>query len=231
MRCQRDPEHEQLLNFINEVNGSKVLLSSRVRKTLEHNTNSKSSPVVTIELPNEEDAVKMLLSIAGLPTLRDAEAPPQARDLVRFCKFLPLSISIAGKLVADAGIGVDAAEWDGVVELMQESASDDKRSVEESVILASLNSIRGGQKENITHLFKSLALLPEDAVAPLPLLSLMYQATLYKDGSQPRPPSILSTRLWIKQLIDRSLVLGTVDRPALHGEFTPRPHCNSECQR
>jgi hypothetical protein len=162
----------------------------------------------------------MLLSIASLSTLEHGEAPPQARDLVRFCKFLPLSISIAGKLLADAGVGLDPAEWDGVMDLMQQSTSD-MRSVEESVILASLNSIRGAQKDNITHLFKSLALLPEDAVAPLPLISLMYEATPNKDGGTTKAPSIFSTRLLLKHLIDRSLVLGTVDRPALHGASIP----------
>jgi hypothetical protein len=137
----------------------------------------------------------MLLSIAGLQTTPEhGEIPPQALEMVRFCKFLPLSISIAGKLLADAGIGMDPAEWDGIVELMQQSVSeDDKRSVEESVILASLNNIRGGQKENITHLFKSLALLPEDAAAPLPLLSLMFEATPSKDGSTKKAPSIIAT--------------------------------------
>jgi hypothetical protein len=31
-----------------------------------------------------------------------------------------------------------------------------------------------------------------------------------------KPPSLLNVRRWLKVLIDRSLILGTVDRPSLH---------------
>ena len=87
-----DPEHEKLLNLINADNGSKVLLSSRIHGVVEGDS-PDASAIVTIQLPSEEDAIRMLASTAGLP--KEGALPKQARDLVKSCKLLPLSISIA----------------------------------------------------------------------------------------------------------------------------------------
>ncbi len=195
-----DPAHESMVNFIDVESGSKVLISSRVLNVLDGQ--SAESAIVNIELPTEEDAVRMLRSTAGLP--EDGDVPAQARELVKFCKFLPLSISIAGKLVADLGIGLESDDWEGIVEMMREEFADETRSVEESVIATSLNGIRGPHKDSVLHLFKSLALLGEDIVVPLPIVSMMYESIPRTDGSFMKRPTILMTRRWMKQLIDRS---------------------------
>eukprot|EP01043_Picozoa_sp_COSAG02_P053251 COSAG02_NODE_5854_length_3987_cov_169.941872_3_plen_401_part_00 len=203
-----DPEHEKWLNFVDEDSGAKVLLSSRNRQVIE---TGSSSAVVEIELPTEAEAVQMLLSTAGLSTSEDkaaaaaaaAEAvPPQAVELVQFCKLLPLSISIAGKVVKDLCLGLDAADWEGIVDMMKEE-SDDKRTVEQTVISASLNSIRGPLKESVLHLFKALAMMPEDAVVPLPIVAMLYESVAKPDGTHMKRPNMLSTRRLLKQLIDR----------------------------
>lgn len=198
-----DQEHEKMVNFINADNGSKVLLSSRVRGVVEGDS-PDASTILTIQLPSEEDAMRMLASTAELPA--EGTLPQQARDLVKFCKLLPLSISIAGKLVQDLGIGLNESDWDGIIDMMREEFSDEKRSVEESVIAASLNSIRGPLKESATHLFKSLALLPEDGVAPLPIVSMMCDSVARADGTFMKHSTMLTTRRLVKLLIDRSLV-------------------------
>ena len=211
-----DPDHEKLLNFVDEDSGAKVLLSSRVHQVIETGGSKSDSAIVTIELPTEDDAVRMLLSTAGLPV--DCDAPEEATELVRFCNLLPLSISITGKLVQDFGIGLEAKEWDGIVSEMKEAfaENDGARSVEESVIAASVNSIRGAQTQSVVHLFRCLALVPEDTVVPLEILAMMCESVPEAGGGYTKRPSVLSTRRWLKQLIDRSLVLGAVDCPALH---------------
>ena len=157
-----ETKHEDLLNFIDKACGSKVLISSRVREVLKGSGSISAAAqdtavIVDIELPSADAAVQMLLSVAGL-SMEGKPPPPQAHELVQFCKMLPLSISIAGKLVNDVGIE-EVGDWDGIVELMKEEFAG-QRTVEDSVIAASMKSIHGSQKKSITHLFKSLALLP-----------------------------------------------------------------------
>eukprot|EP01047_Picozoa_sp_COSAG01_P033033 COSAG01_NODE_2413_length_7745_cov_2.532304_7_plen_355_part_00 len=212
-----DASHEKLVNFIDEDCGAKVLLSSRVRgvlagskskstKNLEDDARMTES-IIDIGLPSEDDAIKMLLATADLSI--DGELPLEARELVRFCKMLPLTISIAGKLVKEVDIQ-EAADWEGVVEMMKDefAENDEQRTVEETVISVSMKSIRGGHAKNVMHLFKSLALLPEDAVVPVEIVSIMFHSVHGDDGSSMKCPSVPLTRRWLKQLIDRSLVLG-----------------------
>ena len=197
-----DPKHEELLNFIDIDSGSKVLISSRVRNVID-SSSAQSTAVVDIKLPSEDDALRMLISTAGLTD--GGIVPTQAREVVKFCNFLPLSISIAGKLVADLGVGLESDDdWEGIVELLREEFAGEKRTVEESVIAASLNSIRGPHRENVMHLFKSLALLPEDCEPPVQIISMMCESVALTDGSFMKRPNVLNARRWIKQLIDRS---------------------------
>ena len=231
--------HEKLLNVVDESCGSKVLLSSRVRQVLNGTganqsraaaSDSPGAPViVNLQLPSEADGIRMLLSTADLPI--NGQPPAQALELVQFCKLLPLSISIAGKLVKEFGVG-EADDWDGIVELMKEEFAE-SGDVAEAVISASIHSIHGSQKQNVMHLFKALALLPEDTMCPLEVVSLMCQAVPAEDGGKVKRPNVLNTRRWLKQLIDRSLVLGSVDRPVLHdivADFVHSQHSEAELQ-
>ena len=79
------PEHEKLLNFIDDTTPSKVLVSSRVRGVLE----GPNSVIVDIGLPTEDEAVEMLVSMAGLPS---GTITPEAREIVQFCDCLPLGV-------------------------------------------------------------------------------------------------------------------------------------------
>eukprot|EP01047_Picozoa_sp_COSAG01_P017246 COSAG01_NODE_909_length_12785_cov_4.201876_6_plen_336_part_00 len=217
-----DEKHEPFLNCVDRTTASKVLISSRVRqvvlsniddsKIMEHNGDEKY--IVQIEPPNDKTAVDMLLSTAGISS--DATPPLEALQIVQFCKFLPLAISIAGKLVKD--MALDASDdWDGILEVLKEEFDDgNRRSVEESVIMTSLKSIHGSQKENVTALFKCLAIIPEDTATPLDILALVFQAGCSTADNRIKRPRILMLRRWLKSLIDRSLCVGTVDNVALH---------------
>ena len=158
--------------------------------------------------------MKMLLSTAGMSP--DQTAPKEALDLVKFCNKLPLAISIAGQLVKDLELEA-TADWDGIVSAMKEEFADGSRqSVEDTVILTSLKSITGTHKDNVITLFKCLALVPEDTVVPLDALAMIFEAGASTDEKPVKRPSILSIRRWLKVLIERSLVLGTVDRMSMH---------------
>lgn len=61
-------------------------------------------------------------------------------------------------------------------------------------------------------MFSALALAPEDTQIPLPVLAMMCEAS---SPTGKRPP-IVSIRRWLRALLNRNLILGTVDRIQLH---------------
>jgi hypothetical protein len=132
-----ETSHEQLLNFVDPQTASKVLISSRVRATLAGATTSADDTtgdgtiIVQIELPDEKQAVNMLLTTAGMKA--DQSAPKEALEIAKFCKMLPLAISIAGQLVKD--LALDATEdWDGILTVLKDEFADgSQRSVEDTV--------------------------------------------------------------------------------------------------
>ncbi len=205
---------EESLNFVDDRSTSKVLVSSRVHSTLE-GTSKDAADIVQIQLPSEDQAVQMLLSTAGI-TVTDQPVPSEAVDLVQFCNMLPLAVSIAGKLVKDLELD-SSADWDGIVSLLKDEFADgDSKTIEDTVIKSSLNSIRGSHKDNIISLFKCLALVPEDTTVPLEILPFIFQAGCSTDEDTATRPKIIMIRRWLKVLIERSLILGTVDRISCH---------------
>ena len=78
----------------------------------------------------------------------------------------------------------------------------------------SLAGLKGSERDTVgaRQLFKLFGLVPEDTSCPLECLQLMYDA-VYETT---KATSVLHIRKWLKMLIDRSLVLGTVDCASLH---------------
>lgn len=196
----------ELLNCIDSTTGSKVLVSSRVRSVLE------GGEIVDVGLPTEDEAVKILLSAADWPS--DAATPAGSKQVAKLAGYLPLTLALAGKIIK--GLGV-ADDWHEVLELMQEEflESAQERSMEDRVIRTSLRSINGPHRENVLRLFHALAVVPEDTQVPIEVVAMLFEAEA-DAPALPKPPSLLNIRRYLKVLIDRSLVLGSVDRPSLH---------------
>jgi hypothetical protein len=95
-----EPQHIASFALIDERTKSKVLISSRVRGTLDE------CEVVDIGLPTEENAIQIVMAAAGMAGL----APPEASEVVRLCKLLPLTLGIAGRMVKDLDLQQD---WSG----------------------------------------------------------------------------------------------------------------------
>ena len=213
MCCLGDAKHETELNLVDPASASTILASSRVRAALVGSTGSSEdlnasnvgSVIISIELPDEQQAVDMLLSTADLSLKADQLPPKEAFDIANFCNKLPLAISIAGQLVKDLALDA-SSDWDGILAVLKDDFADgSQQSVEETVIKTSLNSISGSQKEKITALFKCLALIPEDTAVPLDILAMIFQASCStKEKPAPRP-RIMMIRKWMKVLIERSL--------------------------
>jgi hypothetical protein len=202
-----EAEHLQSLDVVDDTTESKVLISSRVRGVLE------GAEIVDIGLPSDDDAVAMLLSYANL-TL--PEPPAEALEIVKYCNHLPLAIGIAGKFIKDLDLGTGEADWGEVLEEMRTDtdASGQKHSREEAIIATSLKGVKGAAASDILTLFKSMALLAEDAQCALDVIPIIFHAEA--GDTDAKPPNLIRIRKWLKVLIDRSLILGPIDRPSLH---------------
>lgn len=111
-----------------------------------------------------------------------------------------LALGIAGKLIVQLGLG--GAEWEGLTAILRDELRENEdTSNEQRVIRASLAGLRGSEREKtgVRQLFKLFALVPEDTVAPLQTLQLMYMA-VYDTATT----SLLHIRKWLKVLVDRS---------------------------
>jgi hypothetical protein len=259
-----DAEVATHFKWIDPNTNSKILLSSRVRDALD------GGDIIDVTVPSKIDAVKMLLSTACMD-IEALQSREEVAQIAELCKCLPLTIGIAGKLIWQVTSGssmTDASDWSDMVELLQAEVNDPHGdlSLEESVIRASIKSIPKKMLKQVTRLFQSFALVPEDTHVPLPVLGMIFDACSEDDDSSnnsmlgiikgscslcnkdvydtqarwkdpvtgnyqheackgggetskhatPVPLSRMHVRKYLKVLIDRSLVLGTVDRPQLH---------------
>ena len=196
-----DSAHTSVLQqHIDSNTPSKILVSSRVKEVVE------GGQLFNLELPTIEAATTMLLQTAGHTVAPGSQPPKEAAAVAKFCNRLPLMIGIAGKLIQNiAGDGGDDTSWDGIIELLKDELDDseESNSVEQSVIRASLQSIAPNRREEAAQLLSAFALVPEDAVCPLGVLEMIYQA-----AAQVKTPSRQRLRVLLKTLVNRSLVLG-----------------------
>ena len=197
------------------VHGSRVLLSTRVRGLLE----GPSVAAIEVGLPSNQEATQILLKAAEMRP--DLPAPREAVRICELCGRLPLALNLAGSLIKQLGIG---RNWAGVPALIQDELKEGE-SVSEDVaatlaIRASVNAISGSAREvgNIKLLFNIFGLIPEDTIAPLDVLLLLFNAV---SGTT---TTLLHIRKWIKALLDHSLIIGHVDKPQVRA-FT----CTSPC--
>jgi hypothetical protein len=198
--------------LIDETTHSRVLISSRVASTLVQS----GCEIVSIGLPTEADAMQMVMAAAGVAV--GVAAPEEAREVVRLCKLLPLTLGIAGRLVRGLELQND---WAEAAKMMREELSDvggEARSAEDTVISTSLKAIKGREADSARALFSAFRLVPEDAQIPLQALAWVYEASVAAghSGVSSGTPTMLQLRRWTKLLIERCLVLGPIDTPSLH---------------
>ena len=97
-----DPKHEKPLNCMNLENGSRLLVTTRIRGLL------KNAAEVDVGILSQADALKLLQSSAGLDEedLEDGlEEHDICAEIVELCGRLPLTLAIAGGMVAETGQG------------------------------------------------------------------------------------------------------------------------------
>ena len=205
-----EEEHESALNLVDVSAGSKVLISTRMKALL------AGGHQVEVGLPSPSDSVRMLLAAAGAEGGSDSDTgvdPTGLSEIVDLCGRLPLALGIAGRLAASLGL-VDAPDWSGMVGVLQEELRESHSGgAEEGTIRASLRGLKGSAKEqgNVRSLLLMFAFVPEDTHCPLEVLLLIFES-LHKDSGA----TMMHIRKWLRILINRTLVLGTIDRPSVH---------------
>jgi hypothetical protein len=195
-----EEEHEYELNFVDISARSKVLISTRVKALL------AGAHEVEVGLSSTADSVRMLLSVAGF--VGGGDEPLGVREIVDLCGRPPLALGIAGRLAASLGL-VDTQDWSGMIGVLKEELHEShSRGTEEGIIRASLRGLKGSAEEqaNVWSLLLLFALVPEDKHCPFEVLLLMFIVV-----SQSSQATIMHIRKWLRILINRSLVLGTID--------------------
>jgi tetratricopeptide (TPR) repeat protein len=200
-----EEEHELELNFVDESAGSKVLISTRMKALL------SGGHQVEVGLPSSSDSCRMLLAAADADV--GGRQPSGVSEIVDLCGRLPLALGIAGRLAAVLGL-VGTDDWSGMIGVLKEELRESHSGgAEEGMIRASLRGLKGSAQEqaNVRSLLLMFALVPEDTHCPLDVMLLMFNAVHEGSGA-----TMMHVRKWLRTLINRSLVLGTIDRPSVH---------------
>ena len=148
-------------NWIDQNTNSKMLISSRIRDVLD------GGEIIDVATPSKTDAVKMLLSTAGMnvDALKERE---EVAHVANLCNRLPLTIGVAGKLIRQFAYGsqmTEASEWTDVVALLEEELGEQNgMSVEDNVIRASIKAIPKRIRVQVTQMFHGFALVRTSCV-------------------------------------------------------------------
>ena len=167
-----DPNHEKALNFIDPTNDSKLLVTTRIRGLM------KNSTEVEMGVLPQDDALKLLLTSAEMEEGElDTESDDHriALEIVELCGRLPLTLAIAGGMIADNG----QALTEDIVDVMKEShelEDAEGHTLEERIISSSVKMMINGagkHKELVEKAFKFFAVFPEDVPIPAAVFNKM----------------------------------------------------------
>ena len=217
-------DHEPELNWVDVSAGSKVLISTRIERLL------AGAHKVEVGLPSLPDSGRILLSTAGV-LQGGAREPAGVAEIVSLCGRLPFALGIAGRLAASLGLAGDD-DWTPMIPVLRDDLRESHSGgTEEGMIRASLRGLRGSAKEqtNVKALLNLFAFVPEDTHCPLDLLLLMFRSVVIGSTA-----SIMHIRKWLRILLTRSLVLGSIDRPSVHDltlDFAISSHTTGELQQ
>jgi tetratricopeptide (TPR) repeat protein len=187
-----DKTHERLLNCIDTVSTSKILVTTRIRGLV------PGCDEVALALLDSEAAVDLLLRTGCVE--KTATSTAAAEKVVELCGYLPLYIGICGGIVS--GYEGDAVWEDELVAMleddrlgvMEESGADD------CIVSTSLRVLKDDMAESI---FVGLGLCPEDVPVPVAAVQLIYEVMTGKMATAVTVAESLA------KLADRSLLQGS----------------------
>ena len=224
-------EQEQALNCIHPENGSKVLITTRIRDVV------PMAHTVDLSLMSKQAAASLLMRSARMDEAA-ATPPPAAFEISAACGYLPLTIVIAGNIVRTFGSGweesvpkllskkggVGASALRRKRSTMGGSASVAEQSTEDRVISVGLQSLSGADAPRIRALFAWLAVIQEDVIVPIAAVEQLWKAQrrfsshlggteteAEDDANDAEDEDQLAIRGWLSTLLGRSLLLGSMN--------------------
>merc|ERR1711995_75477 len=199
----------KLSGFLDAATPSRTVVTTRVQGLV------PLAVEVALGLLAPEEAARLLLSVAGMPT-----AAPHSEFVLgaaRACGGLPLALSVAGGMLQDQFGGVADAAFVAVLtedhgEALREGEfGDEMVSVEDRLITSSLRGYVGAERRQVMALFELFACFPEDVPVPTTLFDRLAMAAppLFGMGAGTKRPH-LKVRSWLTGLKKLSLLLGTM---------------------
>ena len=207
-----DPWLPEQVRYLNPVDGSRtdhrLVVTTRIRSLM------PKAACIELALMDEEEAVVLLLDLANVEKnvyLKQAsEWPPAAAyKIAAECGLLPMTLAIAGKVVRSWGAGWEQA----VLPLLRQKAG--TSTVEDRIIGAGLQSLKGEDAPAIKALFEMFAVTQEDFVHPMAVIELLWKSCCSDSAGKEETEGghlmmCLNVRQWIQVLLDRSLLLGSL---------------------
>ena len=201
-----DPKHEKLLNCIDPDNASRLCVTTRIRGLM------KNASEIDVGVLSQAEALKLLLSSADMDASDVKEGSDELRiatDIVELCGRLPLTLAIAGGMVADCGMGF-SEDIAGAMKERHELEDGDGMTVEARVISTSVKMLvegAGKNKDVVLSAFKFFAVFPEDVPVPAAVFTKM--APLLTDEKTERKAR-LAVGSSLSSLLKYSLVKGSL---------------------
>ena len=200
-----DPKHEKPLNCIDPDNSSRILVTTRIRGLL------KNATEIDVGVLSQPEALKLLLSSADVDDeLEEGSSEYLAAiEMVELCGGLPLTLAIAGGMVANTGQGFTEDILEAMKE-KQEFEDEEGMTVETRVISSSTRQmvkVAGKHKDLVAKVFRFFACFPEDVPVPASFFNKI--APLLSDDENEKKAR-LAVGTCLSTLLKYSLVKGSL---------------------
>ena len=205
-----ESKHEKPFTCLDPDNNSRLLVTTRIRGLMQNSTE------VEMGVLDQPEALKLLLTTADID-IRDVDESSDeyriATEIVELCGCLPLTLAIAGGMIAENAQLISEDILEAMTE-KQELEDDEGMTVETRVISSSVRMMiksAGKNKSCLSKVFNFFACFPEDV--PVPAAFFKKMAPLLSDDKNEKKRrlavgSSLNTLLKYN-LIKGSLVVGS----------------------
>ncbi|XP_019164477.1 PREDICTED: putative late blight resistance protein homolog R1A-10 [Ipomoea nil] len=196
--------------FPDDNNGSRILLTSRLREVAEYAASSGNS-IINMPFLDANESWNLYCSVFG-KTERNSVFEQIGRDIVKKCKGLPLAITLVASLLSKTEKKVE--KWKNVAE----TVIGDSNEACSSVLSLSYNQLPHPSKA----CFLYLGVFPEDYEIPVKKLVKLWAAEGFFGAVNNKNMEEVATEC-LQDLVDRNLVL--VGKQSYNGKIkTIRMH-------